>query len=214
MERVEGSHEFSLSQGPVKCAKGQPSPLPTPSVEVRVAGEAEIRGSLGECGLMSRGRTRRLGEEGLGSAPSPYLGAGPTPRLESPPSLRRGLAPPPRRPRPRPSLPVPPSLHLVPPSLPPPNTSFSRLPPGAAKFLRSRRLAEPGPAGAAPPLLGHHADPGPGPGPFEPCCAATGGASAAGARRPGCGPRSQRPLRSRPRPHPRTAAPRGPGCGR
>lgn len=151
MERVEGGHEFSLRQGPGKCAKGQPSPPPTPSVEVRVAGEAEIRGSLGECGLMSRGRTQRLGEAGtrIGPLPIPPGGPNSSPGVTaaSPPLPRASPAPS----EPRPSLPVPPSLYLVPPSLPPPNTSFSRLPPGAAKFLRSRGRAEPGPGGSSAP---------------------------------------------------------------
>lgn len=50
-----------------------------------------------------------------------------------------------------PSLPVPPSRDLVPPSFPAPDTSSPRLPPGAAKFLRSGPRAEPGPGRSGAP---------------------------------------------------------------
>lgn len=165
-------------------------------------------------GLRSSGRTRRPGRGGSDlPLPIPRRGPNSPPGVTAP--LRGCLSPPPRRPRPRPLFPVPPSLYLVPPSLPPPNTYFSRLPPGVTKFLRSRPRALPGPGGSsAPAALSSRTNPGQGPGPFEPCCVADGGTSAAGATRPRCRPRSQRPLGSRPRPHPRTAAPRGRGCRR
>lgn len=69
--------------------------------------------------------------ERLRSAPSPHLGEGPIPLQES--------QPPPRASPGAVLGPAPHSRSLLPftSSLPPPDTSFSRLPPGAAKFLRS-----------------------------------------------------------------------------
>lgn len=97
--------------------------------------------------------------------PFPHLAEDTPPGLGSPPG-----SPPRTSPGavlgPAPSLRVPPSPDLVPPSLPAPDTSSPRLPPDAAKFLRSGPRAEPGPGrSGVPAALSPRAEPGPAPTP-------------------------------------------------
>lgn len=199
--------------------EGNPHRLgrPLPPTGAPVTGAAGIRGLGREWGggLARRGRTRTLGGRGGDASQPPSL---PTPRRgdTSRPGVVTSSPHPPPRASPKPSSAPPPPQPLLLstsslPLFPAPDTSCPRLPPGAAKFLRSGPRAEPGPGrSGAPTALSPRADPGPGPGPTEPCCAAAGGAVAAGPRSPRCRPRSRRPFCSRPQ----TAAPRGPGCGR